>query len=243
MGKKTKEEEPAKKEIKRPVMLVVKRSKDINRDTNSTGALPVKSCRVLGRSEKAISRKVWLLYDDYVKRFLTEWAEEGKYLQTCFGDYAYGWGELADAEDEFVETQLEFIREYIAFLLIAGYTKATLDHIRFFLDIQSGKQLNDKMLITFFTSDAREVFAYVYDLNDIDLEDVHAITDFDTMLVYLEDKRKWNAKSAKQFIEEVKADLEDSGRKVPLKYKFKNDRLIIYCSFYGVEPLHHYAVE
>lgn len=220
-------------------MLVTQALIDRNR-TKNTIEVPVKSCRVLGRSEKAIRKKVWGLFDEYEERFRSEWKEEGRYLHMWFGDF--GWGELDEAEDEFVETQLEFIREYIAFLLIAGYHKATLDHIRFFLDIQSGKQLNDKVLITFFTSDAREVFAYVYDLNDIDLEDVHAITDFDTMLVYLEDNRKWNAKSAKNFIEEVKADLEDSGRKVPLKYKFKNDRLIIYCSFHGVEPLHHYGV-
>lgn len=222
-------------------MLVTQALIDRNR-TKNTIEVPVKSCRVLGRSEKAIRNKVWMLFDEYEERFRSEWNDEGRYLQTCFGDYAYGWGELDEVEDEFVEGQLEFIRSYLGFVLTSGYRKATLDHIRFFLDTQSGKNLNDKMLITFFTSDVREVFAYVYDLNDIDLEDVHAITDFDTMLVYLEDNRKWNAKSAKNFIEEVKADLEDSGRKVPLKYKFKNDRLIIYCSYYGVEPLHHYEV-
>lgn len=243
MGKKIKEEEPAKKEIKRPLVLVAKRSKDINRDTNNTVELPVKSCRVFGRSEKAIRKKVWELFDKYEERFREEWKDEGRYVQTCFGDYSkYGLGELAEAEEEFVERQLEFISEYIGFTLVAGYHKETLDHIRFFLDAQGGKQVNDKMLITFFTRDTREVFAYVYDLNDIDLEDVYAITDFDTMIACLEDGKMWSKKSAKAFMEEVKSDLEDSGKNVPLEYQFKKDRLIIYCSHYGVEPLHYYEL-
>jgi len=175
-------------------------------------------------SEKAMHSGVNAAYGKYVKRFLSECKKEASYHPECHGDE-----EGDEFGEAFVNDQIEFIRQYLGFLLLAGPHEETLGRIKYFLNLQGMLKDEDEIELRFVGGEPDGVYVYVSCLNDIDLDDVHSITGFHTLLSYREGGKKWTKRTAKSFIEEVRSDLEYDGDEVKLKYTLYENLMDITC--------------
>ena len=89
------------------------------------------------------------------------------------------------------------------------------------------------MEIRFFGGEPHEAYAYVYCIGDIDLEDVHSITDFETMHIYREGGKRWTKRTVEEAVKEVRADLAYDGDEVDLEYSYDRNLLHVDCSIQG----------
>jgi len=175
----------------------------------------------------SFKREVHSLYKKYVKRFLSEWNEEGRY-EPCvlIGDEKKGDGKYNDL---ITDDQIEFIRLYLAHMMIDGDTKHDLEIIRHFLSMQGAKKDDKRMQIRFILGSTPEVYVYVDSLNEIDLADTYGITGFKTMHVYNANKKRWTLKTIRKFIKDVKDDFRFDGYEPKIDFKYKSYLLAINC--------------
>lgn len=178
-------------------------------------------------SDATMKSRVNAAYEKYVKRFLSEWKKKESYRPDCYGDDT-GDDELGE---QFVQDQIKFIGQYLGFMLLAGPHQENLNRIQYFLDMQGAIKRQDNIEIRFMNGDPHEVYVYVNFLNDIDLADVYQITFYNDLFVTREGGKKWTKRIEKEFVEEVRSDLEFDGDKVPLSYGIMGKELAISCDF------------
>lgn len=178
-------------------------------------------------SDTTMKSRVNAAYEKYVKRFLSEWKKEDSYRPDCYGD------DTCDDEsgEQFVQDQIKFICQYLGFMLLAGPHQENLNRIQYFLDMQGAIKSQDKIEIRFLSGDPHEVYVYVDSLNDIDLADVYQITFYNCLLITREGGKKWTKRIVKEFVEEVRSDLEYDGDEVSLSYEIMDKTLAISCDF------------
>lgn len=178
-------------------------------------------------SEATMRSKVYAAYEEYIKRFRSEWKKEGSYFPDCYGD------DTGDDEsgEQFVEDQIKFIGQYLGYMLLAGPHQENLNRIEYFLDMQGAIKSEENTEIRFMYGDPHEVYVYVNFLNDIDLADVYLITFYNDLFITREGEKKWTKRLADKFVEEVRSDLEFDGDKVPLSYGIMGKELMISCDF------------
>jgi hypothetical protein len=75
------------------------------------------------------------------------------------------------------------------------------------------------------------VEVFVQTLHDVDAADVHALTEFQTIVVpKTMNDEKWTKKEAAEFLEELREDLEFDYSKVFLRQKIDKGVLKVYCT-------------
>ena len=136
----------------------------------------------------------------------------------------------ASDDETFLEGQIEFIGNYLGFIMIDGPASLnTVERVGRFLSLQTPASVDHMMEIHFVGGAPIEAIVCVESLNDIDVADVHGLIDFDMMFVYKSGRKRWSNKSAEAFIKELEDDLEYDGSRADLKYSFNGSQLVIDC--------------
>jgi hypothetical protein len=108
---------------------------------------------------------------------------------------------------DIVEDQIDFVTEYVACAICDGTGKDSLNRIRHFLSMQGAQNIGERIELRFVGGSPIEAYAYVDSLKDIDIADVFSIVNFDSMTAYREKMRKWNRRTARTFLNDVKKDV------------------------------------
>ncbi|MBI5639263.1 MAG: hypothetical protein HZA17_02450 [Nitrospirae bacterium] len=149
-------------------------------------------------------------------------------LRQWQGEYLDNFGGI-DMRNSSAEDQIEFIREYVGLMMLDGHSTDNLNRIERFLLMQtSGREA--EMQIIFTGGNPDYVYVLIDMLRDIDVADVYAITEFNTIITRSEDHRIWTRKLAKEFIEELRGDLEFDYPAVKLKYNLNKENMTIRCT-------------
>jgi hypothetical protein len=105
--------------------------------------------------------------------------------------------------------QLEYVKLYLGHLMLDGKTRATLNRINNFLNLQ---KINSKggLEIHFVGGSPSEVVVHVNNLKEIDFADTHGLVGYDSIFILRRDK-PWTQKSVDAFTEAIRDDLKFDG--------------------------------
>lgn len=138
----------------------------------------------------------------YVRSILKNW--EKRFRANCSVNppepYCYPPGNL-------VEDQINFVTQYVACAILDGTSDKNIKKIEHFLSMQCVTNTEERYEIRFIGGYPLDVYAYVDSLKDIDIADIFFITEFESMDIYRPQKEKWNKRTAKRFIDELKEDV------------------------------------
>lgn len=118
------------------------------------------------------------------------------------------------------EEQIQFMEEYVDMMMRNGNSRDNLKRIGRFLDMQTSGENDSLMEIRFIGGIPEEVEVVIETLRDVDVADVHALTEFKTMIVpRTVNGEQWRKKEAAEFLDELREDLESDYSTVRLRHK------------------------
>lgn len=154
------------------------------------------------------------LYRKWAKRFLEEWHANPSLLGT-------------DSDRHLVQDEIEFVGTYLGFMILDEDSKTNLQRIKHFLSLQTYGNPDKLMKMKFLQGSPAEVFLFAEVTDDIDFADTLGILDFSRMEVYLKDGSNWTMQNAREFIEDVRTDLEFDGYDPVLEFEIRKALLKI----------------
>lgn len=162
-------------------------------------------------TDNIITTNVWGLFNKWAKKF------------------RYDFRRIYD-NNLLVKDQIDFMRLYVSHMLLDGTTAQNARRIKRFLSMQ--KVVNDgtKMELRFIGGSPVEVFVLVEKIRDVDIADIYGITEFQKIYVFKGKNKRWTNKSANEFIEALKRDVEFDYLLAEVDYEFLKNELNITCS-------------
>lgn len=149
-------------------------------------------------------------FDKKLRAILKEW--KPSYLSAC----------VKNGLDK--EAQIEFISDYIGFMLLSGKREQNLQRIDYFLSMQLEQDGKHFYRLIFYPD---EVTVYIDAHEDIDLDDIQSILNYEIISVRNKNYKKWSNKAAEKFVDRVKEDLDFDGEDASLDFAITDNELTI----------------
>lgn len=127
-----------------------------------------------------------------------------------------------------LESQLKFFGRYIFYPYNDGIKYSVIKN---FLNKQTTEKDRSKYYIQLEGGYPTSVMIAVDEIKEIDLADSQSITEYSEINIYNKFNRKWNNTNALKIVNEVKSDLEFDGETVSIKWKIKNNTLMLKIKF------------